>query len=304
MKLVSWGIVFVIIIFSFSFSLRVILDNKMEIMKKEIEYNNALNEATLDATKELADNMGYEYSTEYEDPRMILNAMNRFFETFGLSFGYYGGNTKTSQIRMYVPAILTMSYNGFYVYHMENVEGRFEHTLTPKQYYATQSGGLNINFTLDDYVRVDQDISLEGIDSETYTNAYSIGKRFKDIYTTPYEVLESTGFYNPNAYSYDDTLIGDIDRDNHIDNNDLTNLQTIVWDFWDLEYNATRSDSSIYYKYNHTDFEKYATYWYADINQDGYIDQYDVDILNDYLSKRHILEKSKRRKNSRFKTLY
>ncbi len=57
MKLVSWGIIFVIIVFSFSFSLRVILNNKMEIMKKEVEYNNALNEATLDATAELAGNM-------------------------------------------------------------------------------------------------------------------------------------------------------------------------------------------------------------------------------------------------------
>lgn len=54
MKIVSWGLIFVIIVFSFSFSLRVILNNKMEIMKKEIEYNNALDNATLDATQTYA----------------------------------------------------------------------------------------------------------------------------------------------------------------------------------------------------------------------------------------------------------
>ena len=57
MKIVSWGLVFVIVIFSFSFAMRVIVNNKMEIMKKEIEYNNALDNATLDAVQTLATNM-------------------------------------------------------------------------------------------------------------------------------------------------------------------------------------------------------------------------------------------------------
>lgn len=285
MKLVSWGIIFVIIIFSFSFSIRVILDNKMEIMKKEIEYNNALNEATLDATKELATNMEYEYSTKYEDPRMILNSMNRFFETFGLSFGYYGGNAKNSQVRMYVPAILTMSYNGFYIYHMENIENHYlEHTLTPKQYYATQSGGLNINFTLDNYVRVSQNVSLEGIYKDTYSNAYGLGDTFSKLYLSiPYTDanIRNIGDVNLSGNVTGSTAAYDAGYTVPLPLDDLYLMNQMAQNFanWDTIDRTLLSNP----QYNHTDLSQYTTYWYYDLNQDGFIDYYDTLILYDYL---------------------
>ncbi len=207
---------------------------------------------------------------------MILNAMDKFFQTFSLAFGYYGGNTKDNKVSMYVPAILTMSYSGFYVYHMNQISDGantfLEHTLTPKQYYSININDLNINFTLDDFIRVNKNLTLDGIDSEEYTNVYGVGKTFGEVYE-----MDSS---NP-IYARD---IGEIDGFSGINNYDVTELMNVanIIGLADLDLDRSTIVGNIYY--NHMDLSEYYTYAYCDINQDGYIDAYDINILQDYIN--------------------
>lgn len=161
MKIVSWGIIFVIVIFSFSFANRTILNNKMEIMNEEVRYNNAINQATLDATRELSNQINIEDTNVNESYQMVLSAVNTFFETFGLSTGFYGGNQKDSVMKMYVPAISVMTYDGFYISSLENVDNHLEHTLKPETAYSYEDeNGKYINFTMDNYVKTNMEVSI------------------------------------------------------------------------------------------------------------------------------------------------
>ena len=84
MRITSWAIVFVMIIFSFSFANRMLVNNKMEIVKEEVKYNNAIDLATMDATRDMMENMINLGTGNRESFYSVLSSVDTFFESFGL----------------------------------------------------------------------------------------------------------------------------------------------------------------------------------------------------------------------------
>jgi hypothetical protein len=98
-----------------------------------------------------------------ESQEMMLSVAKKFFDSFSMGFGYYGGNSKESIIKMYVPALSMMTYDGFYMYTLDYVKDNagdqyLEHTLKPEVKYAYDDGTSKINFTLDNTVILNEPI--------------------------------------------------------------------------------------------------------------------------------------------------
>ena len=181
MKITSWSIIFVIIIFAFSFSNRMLANNKMEIIKEEVRYNNALDLSTMDATQSLMNKMINLGDSRNETFYTVLSSVNTFFNSFALTLGYYGGEEKQTTLKTYIPVVAVLSNEGFYICSLEQLQKKengqtytySEHTLKPKIPYAvedttpllittiggnqkvvTPTEGIYINYSLENMIKI------------------------------------------------------------------------------------------------------------------------------------------------------
>ncbi|MBE5821308.1 MAG: hypothetical protein E7311_01805 [Clostridiales bacterium] len=187
MKIVSWGIIFVIVIFSFSFINRVILNDKMEIMKEEVNYNNTLELAVGDATTELKAQMNSIMGTYNETQEMMLTVAKKFFDSFSIGFGYYGGNSKESLVKMYIPALTMMTYDGFYMYTLDYVTDNagnqyIEHTLKPEVKYVYNDSESKINFTLDNSIILNENVQIIDYSNPVMEPVYAKDEAGNDVF--------------------------------------------------------------------------------------------------------------------------
>lgn len=122
--------------------------------------------------------------------------INQFFTTMAvnmnlpysdLDFGVTQ-NAKT-EIERYIPAIIIVGYDGFYIYSAELVGGEINYILKPKIPYAYEENNMVINFTLDNYVTIYNKNGLpSGMDSRVYQGyLYDEGS-----YSDPDNLLTST----------------------------------------------------------------------------------------------------------------
>lgn len=116
MKITSWSIVFIIIIFAFSFVNRVEISNKMQIMQTEVRYNNAIDEATIDGTKKLMQQIQNLNRQTDMTAYMLLSSCDAFFDSFALSMGYFGGESLQTTLSRYIPAISIIGFDGLYIF--------------------------------------------------------------------------------------------------------------------------------------------------------------------------------------------
>lgn len=184
MKITAWSIVFVLVVFSFSFINRVEISNKMEIIKEEVRYNNAIDEATMDSTYRLMQQSQNLNKQTDISTYTILSSLDKFFESFSLSFGIYGGEITQSMLKRYIPVLAVIGYDSLYIYSLDYVTDDdgvvyLEHTLKPKISYAihdttkmyntldilTQpSNDIYVKFSLDKTVEVIKKNDVDNID--------------------------------------------------------------------------------------------------------------------------------------------
>lgn len=146
MRITSWSIIFVIIIFAFSFSNRMLANNKMEIFKEEVRYNNALDLSTMDATESIMKKMINLGNDNNETFYTVLSSVNTFFDSFALTLGYYGGEEKLTTLKTYIPVVAVLANEGFYISSLEELQKKeatevyryAEHTLKPRIPYAVE----------------------------------------------------------------------------------------------------------------------------------------------------------------------
>ena len=146
MRITSWAIVFVMIIFSFSFANRMLVNNKMEIVKEEVKYNNAIDLATMDATRDMMENMINLGTGNRESFYTVLSSVDTFFESFGLTLGYYGGDEKQTALKTYIPVVAVLANEGFYICSLEDLQKKEgantiyykEHALKPRIPYSVE----------------------------------------------------------------------------------------------------------------------------------------------------------------------
>ena len=212
MKITSWSIVFIIIIFAFSFVNRVEISNKMQIMQTEVRYNNAIDEATIDGTKKLMQQIQNLNRQTDMTAYMLLSSCDAFFDSFALSMGYFGGESLQTTLSRYIPAISIIGFDGLYIFSMEEIKNgtgyNMEHTLKPKipytvmdEYKIIENGiekkpdEVIVTYSLDQTVEVIKEVQINPSgELGEYVNEGGILKlkgnivdvrHYNDIYITP-----------------------------------------------------------------------------------------------------------------------
>ena len=59
-----------------------------------------------------------------------------------------------AEIESYIPAMIIVGYDGFYIYSAELVGNEIKYILKPKIPYTYEEKNMIINFTLDNYVKI------------------------------------------------------------------------------------------------------------------------------------------------------
>ncbi|MGG3806072.1 hypothetical protein [Metabacillus fastidiosus] len=162
MKITNFGIIFVLIICPFWFSLHF----KEEQMEKANEltrrYNTALTVSVDDAALSLLTNIQQEYEAGYGSNKFTSanrkEAIDQFDKTLAMNFNQEENSIALGVLKTYIPVMAIIDYKGFYIYAMDDYKNSKNELITKhvempiKPYSYKDKQGNLISFTLDDYV--------------------------------------------------------------------------------------------------------------------------------------------------------
>ena len=159
MKIQHYAIVFIIIVLPFSIVCRSIMNEKIDALNDETRINNVVDTATTDAVDDIiyANEIFYGmYEGETIDvtPPLAMEGIETFFKTMAINFNlpYTKDNEYIKDyFAAYVPAVIVVAYDGFYIYSLEENSStkEFEYVLSPKIPYAYEvddEGELKKNY--------------------------------------------------------------------------------------------------------------------------------------------------------------
>ncbi|TCK87923.1 hypothetical protein EDC19_2767 [Natranaerovirga hydrolytica] len=164
---IKYGLIFTLIIIPFFFiGFRKDTINDETIHMKH-RYNRYLKTAIQDASASLLLYATYDRTKDNNNVNIdTTDAINTFFDSLYLQMGYDISGVSTdyhyglAEIKKYVPVILIMDYDGYYIYGMERYEDEkgyhyTNHQLLPKRYYTYRDEEDQVlQFFLDDYVQI------------------------------------------------------------------------------------------------------------------------------------------------------
>lgn len=164
MKIINWAILFVCIFLPFFLVMDVHTADLKTVAALNQQYTKALRTAAQDAGVILNLNELQEYEAEYQSDKYFkVNkelAIDTFFQTLYLNFGVNNDPIGQGALAAYIPAVVVMDYDGYYLYVMTEYtdasgEKNYKHMWRPKKPYAfADDAGNSFNFTLDEYVHV------------------------------------------------------------------------------------------------------------------------------------------------------
>ncbi len=161
MKLSHLAIIFIIIILPFSIVCRNNLNEYFLTLKEQVRLNNIVDVATQDALGtlvELNDEFQMIYLNERFDVTQTLarEAIKNFFQTLAINFNMpYIEEDTENYFSMYVPAILVIGYDGFFIYSVDDTgTSTYSYRLSPKIPYAYEENGVIVNLTLGNYIKI------------------------------------------------------------------------------------------------------------------------------------------------------
>ena len=163
MKLSHLTIFFLIIILPFSIVARNNMNDYFITLEDQVRINNVIDIATQDALDTLVE-LNEEFQMLYINERFDITqtlakeAVKSFFKTLAINYNmpYREGYTET-YFSMYVPAIVIVAYDGFFIYSVdENSAGGYAYQISPKIPYSYIDGGTGaiVNFTLGNYIKI------------------------------------------------------------------------------------------------------------------------------------------------------
>ena len=179
MKIIHWSVIFIFIIIPFSLVCRNIINNRFVALKDEVRINNAIDTATHDAVDFLIELAEINEGKKIELNDAICEAtINQFFNTMCVNYNLPNNDESKFYLQTYIPAVIIVGYDGFYIYSAEETTDGVKHVLKPKVPYSYEdSYGNIINFTLDNHVSVymkDKGYTYSGelydVGSEKYLN--------------------------------------------------------------------------------------------------------------------------------------
>ena len=162
MKIQHYAIIFIIIILPFSIICKTLINKKIDTINEQTRINNALDTATNDAVDtliELNDEFYALYEGETLDvtPTLAKEALKTFFESLAVNYNLpFTEDEKFSEnyFSTYIPAVVIVAYDGFYIYSVEENSGTYEYILSSKIPYAYEENGYIINFTLGNSIKL------------------------------------------------------------------------------------------------------------------------------------------------------
>lgn len=154
MKVTDLSILFVIIILPFVQILRIQTDNLQSTAYRSMVIDRYLDAAVEDASEAMImRGSGQKVSVSRE------KALSAFCNTLYANFNVLGNKLAQDNLMLYVPVIVLVDYDGYWVYSAEsylNSEGNMEEKMVwkPKKAYTHVSNGYTYVFTLDSHVKV------------------------------------------------------------------------------------------------------------------------------------------------------
>ena len=183
MKIQSLAIMFIIIILPISLVMQTYVQNRVETLSMQSQYDSKLKGATYDALKAYQIN-SFNSETSYltnSKMRDIEASVNTFFSSLATNFSTLGYNKESLQ--SYVPAVVYTMYDGYYIYspykntwdaeieenHKDDESyhnGEKLYGLKPYVYYSCRYKKSNldvtITYSLDNYIQVQGYVEVNG----------------------------------------------------------------------------------------------------------------------------------------------
>lgn len=164
MKITDLAVLFILIVGPFLWISSVHSQDRLEAQRLSTRYTTALRTAAQDGGSQLNDNELQMYEAGYVSDKYFRanrdKALDTMLHTLYLNFGI-GEDTAAQRTFMnYIPAVVVLDYDGYYIYHSSEYTGVLHEPLTDHRWsskkpyaYADKQGNV-IHFTLDHYVTV------------------------------------------------------------------------------------------------------------------------------------------------------
>lgn len=180
MKIQHYAIIFIIIILPFSIICKSKVNKKIDVINEQTRINNALDTATSDAIDTLIELNDEFYAlsdgkTIDVTPTIAKEGIKSFFNTLAVNYTLpFTADEKYAEnyFSPYIPAIIVVAYDGFYIYSVEDNGGTYGYVLSPKIPYAYEENGYVINFTLGNAIKLyaSNGVLYEGDFQNAHTN--------------------------------------------------------------------------------------------------------------------------------------
>lgn len=147
MKFTDFTILFSCILLCFILAADINTNELQALAKLQIQYNNRLDNAVQDSI---------EGAVELDSGRQIFinkqEVVDRFFESLSIQFGVLDKKDLVSQLKGYVPVILFVEQEGYFLYCREDKNGILEEKFSTKIPFLLEREKYTIQFTLGDYI--------------------------------------------------------------------------------------------------------------------------------------------------------
>jgi len=164
MKITSFAVVLVLILLFIFVRNHIDLEDNRTNMLLQTRYNRAIDTATQDAAQALITNVSQPLESQYQSAKNVRinkeQAADTFFQTMYMNFNVTHDPTGQYVLNSYIPALVVIGYDGYYMYQFEEYrnargETEFRHVWSPKKPYVYKDQYDNTySFTLDDYVTI------------------------------------------------------------------------------------------------------------------------------------------------------
>ncbi|WP_227871849.1 hypothetical protein [Paenibacillus bovis] len=164
MKITSFAVVLVLILLFIFVRNHIDLEDNRTNLLLQTRYNRAIDTATQDAAQALITNVSQPLESQYQSAKNVRinkeQAADTFFQTMYMNFNVIHDPTGQYVLNSYIPALVVIGYDGYYMYQFEEYrnargETEFRHVWSPKKPYVYKDQHNNTySFTLDDYVTI------------------------------------------------------------------------------------------------------------------------------------------------------
>lgn len=164
MKITSFAVVLVLILLFIFVRNHIDLEDNRINMLLQTRYNRAIDTAAQDAAQALITNVSQPLESQYQSAKNVRinkeQAADTFFKTMYMNFNVTDDPTGQYVLNSYIPALVVVGYDGYYMYQFEEYrntrgETEFHHVWSPKKPYVYKDAHNNTySFTLDEYVTI------------------------------------------------------------------------------------------------------------------------------------------------------